>query len=47
MAESRTAIRRSGFATTTRRDAWWLELVPVVIAALLILGGPLGFRREE
>jgi hypothetical protein len=35
MAESRTAARRSGFGTTTRRDAWWLELIPVVI----ILGG--------
>ena len=35
MAESRTAARRSSFGTTTRRDAWWLELIPVVI----ILGG--------
>lgn len=84
MAESRTAI---GFGKTMRRDAWWLELIPVVIVlggfgiyatvrafegayyewgpylspfysplidphhrwwpfspALLILGGPLGFR---
>ena len=35
MAESRTAARRSGFGTTTRRDAWWLELIPVII----VLGG--------
>ena len=35
MAESKTAARRSGFGTTTRRDAWWLELIPVII----ILGG--------
>jgi hypothetical protein len=32
MAQSRTAI---GFGRTTRRDAWWLELIPVVI----VLGG--------
>jgi len=84
MAQSRTAV---GFGKTTRRDAWWLELIPVVIVlgafsvyatvrafegayyewgpylspfysplidahhrwwpfspAILILGGPLGFR---
>ena len=28
MAQSRTAV---GFGTTTRRDAWWLELIPVVL----------------
>ena len=32
MTQSRTAI---GFGITMRRDAWWLELVPVVI----VLGG--------
>jgi hypothetical protein len=32
MAQSRTTI---GFGRTTRRDAWWLELIPVVI----VLGG--------
>ena len=32
MAQSRTAI---GFGKTMRRDAWWLELIPVVI----VLGG--------
>ncbi len=31
MAESRTAVKRSGLGTTTRRDAWWLELLPVVV----------------
>jgi hypothetical protein len=31
MAESRSAIARAGFGATTRRDAWWLELIPVVI----------------
>ena len=35
MAESRIAARRSGFGTTTRNDAWWLELIPVII----VLGG--------
>ena len=35
MAESRTAVKRSGLGTTMRRDAWWLELLPVVV----ILGG--------
>jgi len=85
MAESRTAVKRSGLGTTMRRDAWWLELLPVVVIlgafsvyatwralegayyewgpylspfyspllqprwwpfspAILILGGPLGFR---
>ena len=85
MAESRTAVKRSGLGTTMRRDAWWLELLPVVVVlgaftvyatwralegayyewgpylspfyspliqprwwpfspAILILGGPLGFR---
>ncbi|HEY2975156.1 MAG TPA: hypothetical protein VGJ48_21755, partial [Pyrinomonadaceae bacterium] len=28
MAQSRTA---AGFGRTMRRDAWWLELIPVVI----------------
>src|SRR5256885_14168083 len=32
MAQSRTAI---GFGKTMRRDAWWRELIPVVI----VLGG--------
>src|SRR5712691_11642183 len=31
MAESRSALARAGFGATTRRDAWWLELIPVVI----------------
>jgi hypothetical protein len=31
MAESRTGIGRSGFGVTTRRDAWWLELIPVIV----------------
>jgi hypothetical protein len=31
MAESRTAVKRSGLGTTARRDAWWLELLPVVV----------------
>jgi hypothetical protein len=31
MAESRTAVKRSGLGTTMRRDAWWLELLPVVV----------------
>jgi len=29
MAESRIAT--SGFGTTMRRDAWWVELIPVVL----------------
>ena len=85
MAESRTAIKPDGLGTSMRRDAWWVELVPVIVVlgafsvyatwrafendfyewgpylspfysplikpswwplspALLILGGPLGFR---
>jgi hypothetical protein len=32
MAQSRTAV---GFGKTMRRDAWWLELIPVII----VLGG--------
>lgn len=35
MEQTRIAEPRGGFGATTRRDAWWLELVPVVI----ILGG--------
>ncbi len=31
MAESRTATARSGFGVTMRRDAWWVELIPVVL----------------
>src|SRR5438128_3982239 len=31
MAESRTATVRSGFGVTMRRDAWWAELIPVVL----------------
>ena len=31
MAESRTAIDRSGFGATTRPDTWWLELIPVIV----------------
>jgi hypothetical protein len=31
MAESRIATAHSGFGVTTRRDAWWLELIPVVL----------------
>ncbi|HEU4434275.1 MAG TPA: hypothetical protein VFR51_12915 [Pyrinomonadaceae bacterium] len=85
MAEPGTAVERGRFGASTRRDAWWVELVPVVVVlgafsiyatwrafensfyewgpylspfyspllkpswwpfspALLILGGPLGFR---
>lgn len=85
MAQSRKAIARTGIGATMRRDAWWLELVPVIVVlgafsvyatwrafendfyewgpylspfysplikpawwpfspAILILGGPLGFR---
>jgi hypothetical protein len=87
MVESRTLVEGRGFGSTLRRDAWWLEIVPVVTvlglfgvyaalralegayyewgpylspfysplidpehhwwpfsSALLILGGPLGFR---
>jgi len=35
MAESGTSIGFKGFGATVRRDAWWLELIPVV----LVLGG--------
>lgn len=85
MAESRTGVGQSSFGATVRRDAWWAELIPVIIVlggfgvyatwrafensyyewgpylspfyspllkprwwpfspAMLILGGPLGFR---
>jgi hypothetical protein len=85
MAEPETAIQRGRFGASMRRDAWWVELVPVIVVlgtfsvyatwrafendfyewgpylspfyspvikpswwpfspALLILGGPLGFR---
>lgn len=85
MAEPGTAVQRGRFGASMRRDAWWVELVPVVVVlgafsiyatwrafennhyewgpylspfysplikpswwpfspALLILGGPLGFR---
>ncbi|HEX7285407.1 MAG TPA: succinate dehydrogenase [Candidatus Angelobacter sp.] len=32
MAESRSSAVASGFGRTLRRDAWWLEALPVVIA---------------
>ncbi|HEV8371546.1 MAG TPA: hypothetical protein VGQ39_26645 [Pyrinomonadaceae bacterium] len=35
MAEAGNALQRSRFGATMRRDAWWLELLPVV----LVLGG--------
>lgn len=35
MADSRTRIEQTGFGATSRRDAWWLELLPVII----VLGG--------
>ncbi len=35
MAESRTALRQRGFGATMRRDAWWLEIIPVIV----VLGG--------
>ncbi|HEV2829836.1 MAG TPA: hypothetical protein VGW76_19710 [Pyrinomonadaceae bacterium] len=31
MAESRLTMGAKGFGATMRRDAWWLELIPVVI----------------
>jgi hypothetical protein len=31
MAESRTRIEHKGLGATLRRDAWWVELIPVVI----------------
>jgi hypothetical protein len=31
MAQARTAERADHFGATERRDAWWLELVPVVV----------------
>jgi len=31
MAESRTAVKRNAFGATMRRDAWWLELLPVIV----------------
>ena len=85
MAESGSAIAQKGFGASARRDAWWIELIPVIVVlgafsvyatwrafennyyewgpylspfysplikprwwpfspAILILGGPLGFR---
>jgi hypothetical protein len=35
MAETRTAVKRSGLGATSRHDAWWLELLPVIV----VLGG--------
>jgi hypothetical protein len=35
MAESGSSIELKGFGATMRRDAWWLELIPVV----LVMGG--------
>ena len=34
MAQSRGTLARSGFGATARRDAWWVELIPV----MLVLG---------
>lgn len=31
MARSSTANRASGFGSTIRRDAWWVEILPVVL----------------
>ena len=31
MAEAGNALQRSRFGATMRRDAWWLELLPVVL----------------
>jgi hypothetical protein len=30
MAESRTAVPVNRFGHTTRRDAWWIEIVPII-----------------
>src|SRR5216683_4777352 len=31
MAQSRSSVARSRFGATMRRDAWWVELIPVVL----------------
>src|SRR5205823_2526813 len=31
MAQSGSTLARSGFGVTMRRDAWWVELIPVVV----------------
>src|SRR5438552_11627365 len=31
MAQSGNTLTRSGFGATMRRDAWWVELIPVVV----------------
>ena len=31
MAESRAGVERKGLGVTMRRDAWWIELLPVVV----------------
>src|SRR5260370_8111712 len=31
MAEARSPLARSGFGATARRDAWWIELITVVL----------------
>ena len=31
MAESGSAIGQQGFGASSRRDAWWIELVPVIV----------------
>src|SRR5881398_385821 len=31
MAQSGSTLARSGFGATMRRDAWWVELIPVVV----------------
>lgn len=35
MTGSSTTVQRSRLGATMRRDAWWLELIPIVI----VLGG--------
>ena len=35
MAETGLPILQEGFGRTQRRDAWWLEILPVII----VLGG--------